>query len=150
MNLNPVKMDKLVSHSPEETILMGSEFAVKLKPGDIVGLYGDLGTGKTQFVKGICNYFEIKDNVSSPTFIIVNEYPGRNVKINHFDLYRVKNISELNEIGFENYINEDSICLIEWADLAEKFLDGEMYKVSFEYGERNTERIISFKGIDDY
>lgn len=143
-------MNKLVSHSPEETILMGSEFAGKLKPGDTVGLFGDLGTGKTQFVKGICNYFEVEDSVSSPTFIIVNEYPGKNIRINHFDLYRVKNISELKEIGFENYINGDAICLIEWADLVENYPDGKMIKVSFDYGEGNTDRIISFKGKDDF
>lgn len=144
MNLNPVKITRLVSHSPEETVLMGNEFAAVLNPGDIVGLYGDLGTGKTQFVKGICNYFGVKENVISPTFIIVNEYKGTNIKINHFDLYRLKNISELKEIGFDNYNNEETICLIEWADLAEKYFDDNMLKVNFEHGEGNTDRIISF------
>ena len=144
MNSNPDKITEHVSHSPEETVLMGREFAERLSPGDIVGFYGDLGTGKTQFVKGICEYFCVKDKVSSPTFIIVNEYIGKNIKINHFDLYRVKNISEFKEIGIEHYITAGSICLIEWADLAEEYLDGKILKVFFDHGVEINDRKISF------
>lgn len=147
MNLHPGKITKFISHSAEETVLKGFEFAALLEHGDIVGLFGDLGSGKTQFVKGICDYFEVKDNVSSPTFIIVNEYSGKNIKINHFDLYRLKNISEFKEIGFDNYTAEKSICLIEWAELADSYLGGNIIKVNFEYGTNASDRIIIYNDL---
>lgn len=145
------KVKKLISTSPEETFSFGSEYAKELNPGDVTGLFGNLGSGKTQFVKGICNYFDINDNVNSPTFIIVNEYSGRDrntgsrLKINHFDLYRLNNINELIEVGPDNYMNSESICLIEWAELADKYLNGNLKKVYFEQGESETERIITLK-----
>lgn len=144
MNSNPVKITKKFSLSQEETKLSGYEFAKRLSPLDIVGLYGDLGTGKTQFVKGICEYFEITDKVNSPTFTIVNEYRGNNIRINHFDLYRLKNIAELKEIGFDNYNDPLSICLIEWAELADNYLGDKIIKVNFEYGKGDSERIIYY------
>ncbi len=142
--------NKLISHSPEETAEAGKHFAGSLKINSVVGLYGDLGSGKTQFVKGICSYFNIKDTVSSPTFILVNEYTAKDVisdsefPVYHFDLYRLKNISELREIGFKNYISSESICIIEWAELAEDYLQNNIIKVFFQYGEKENERIINF------
>jgi tRNA threonylcarbamoyladenosine biosynthesis protein TsaE len=142
--------NKLISHSPEETAEVGKHFAGSLKINSVVGLYGDLGSGKTQFVKGICSYFNIKDTVSSPTFILVNEYTAKDVisdsefPVYHFDLYRLKNISELREIGFKNYISSESICIIEWAELAEDYLQNNIIKVFFQYGEKENERIINF------
>jgi tRNA threonylcarbamoyladenosine biosynthesis protein TsaE len=139
----------LISTSEEETISFGKKYGESLDPGDIVGLFGNLGSGKTQFVKGVCNYFNVKDNVNSPTFIIVNEYKGqnanKNVRINHFDLYRIKNINELKEIGIESYIDNNSICLIEWAELADEYLKGHLKKIYFEYGEKDNERIIQWE-----
>ena len=139
---------KYISKSAEETIELGKKYAESLKFGDVIGLNGDLGSGKTQFVKGIGEYFQVKDKINSPTFIIVNEYEafnpasGSKFKLNHFDLYRLKNIHELIEIGFENYLNETSICLIEWSKLAEEFLRGDIKKVNFNYGDSEIERII--------
>ena len=141
---------KLISCSPEETISIGYEFAKELKAGDIVGLFGNLGSGKTQFVKGVCGFFNVKETVSSPTFIIVNEYKGYSendrseINIYHFDLYRLKNLKELSEIGFENYLNNDSVCLIEWADLAKQYLRGGIAEVHFGYGKNENERIIKY------
>lgn len=141
---------KLISCSPEETISIGYEFAKELKAGDIVGLFGNLGSGKTQFVKGICGFFNVKDTVSSPTFIIVNEYsgyyenPGNILRINHFDLYRLKNISELKEIGLESYVNDSSVCIIEWPEIADEFLRGNIMKVYLYHGENENERIIEY------
>ncbi len=139
---------KFMSNSCEDTISCGFEFAKKLKPNDIVGLFGNLGSGKTQFVKGICKYFNVKDLVNSPSYIIVNEYKGFNqtgnhVSINHFDLYRLKNISEFKEIGIDSYVNDSSICLIEWAELADEYFKGNLNKVFFEYGENENERTIT-------
>jgi tRNA threonylcarbamoyladenosine biosynthesis protein TsaE len=145
LNSNPGKSTRKFSSSQEDTKNLGHEFAERLSPGDIVGLYGELGTGKTQFVKGICEYFQITDKVNSPTFTIVNEYRGSRIRINHFDLYRLKNIAELKEIGFDNYNDVNSICLIEWADIADKYLEGKIIRVNFDYGEGSTDRIIYFK-----
>lgn len=142
---------KIISHSPDETFVAGKNFAENIYPGSVTGFFGELGTGKTHFIKGVCDYFSIKESVSSPTFIIVNEYSGilgkekTPVKIFHFDLYRLKSISDLINIGFENYINDNSICLIEWAELASEYLDGSLTRIFFEHGNLENERIIKFQ-----
>ena len=141
---NPGKLSEHVSRSPEETVLLGFEFAGKLSPGDTVGLAGELGTGKTQFVKGICDFYDVKDKVTSPTFNLVNEYRGSKIKINHFDLYRLKNISEFREIGFDHYNTDESICLIEWPEMAERYLNYNILKVTFDHGKTDSDRIISY------
>lgn len=107
--------------SEEETINLGKEFAKELCSGDIVAIYGDLGSGKTEFVKGICDYFQVEEIVTSPTFTIVNKYNGsmsdNQIILYHIDLYRIEKESELLEIGFEEYLNDKSaISLIEWAE----------------------------------
>lgn len=139
------------SKSPEETFESGKKYAEKLTVNSVVGLFGDLGSGKTQFVKGICDYFHVKDYVNSPTFIIVNEYkgwskePSAEISICHFDLYRLKNISDLINTGFESYISGGFVCLIEWAELADKFLKGNLSRIFFEHGIIENERIIKFQ-----
>lgn len=110
-----------VSNSEQETIDLGEKFAKDLKVGDIVAFYGELGTGKTEFIKGICNYFNVSDIVTSPTFTIINHYVGtlnsKQLDIFHLDLYRIKNLDELQGIGFSDCIYDaNSIKLIEWAD----------------------------------
>lgn len=143
-----IGVNKIISRSPEETIIFGKDFAKTLEPGDIVGLFGDLGSGKTQFVKGICEYFNVKDQVNSPTFVIVNEYCGtmekqnEAVRINHMDLYRIKNMDELMGIGIESYADKDSICIIEWAELADEYFKGNLKKLYFEHGAVKNERFL--------
>lgn len=105
----------------EETINLGKEIAQSLTPGDIIAIYGDLGSGKTEFVKGICEHFKVDEIVTSPTFTIVNKYNGMiddsPIVLYHIDLYRIDKESELIEIGFEEYLNDSSaITLIEWAE----------------------------------
>lgn len=117
-----------ISNNEQETIDLGSAFAKSLKRGDIVALYGDLGTGKTEFIKGICRYLQVQDLVTSPTFTIMNHYFGEldsnPLDIYHLDLYRIKSLEELANIGFADCIyEENSIKLIEWADKAENILD---------------------------
>lgn len=143
-----MKKGEYLSISPEETIGLGKEYAGTLKLKDVIGLQGQLGSGKTQFVKGIAEYFKVKDIVTSPTFLIINEYVGNDpvtkedLKINHFDFYRINNISELDDLGFEDFINDCSICVLEWCELAEKYLNTNLKKVMFEYGEKENERLI--------
>jgi tRNA threonylcarbamoyladenosine biosynthesis protein TsaE len=138
------------SNSPEETVIIGKKFAESLKPNDIIGLKGELGSGKTQFVKGIGKYFNVNEFINSPTFIIVNIYKGtdplttENLTLNHFDLYRLNKPDELSVIGFDDYTYNGSIVLIEWCDLAEEYLGKDLKKVFFKYGELENERIIEY------
>lgn len=138
----------IISGSEKETISCGKKYAESIVPGEVIGLKGDLGSGKTQFVKGIAQYFKIKDIINSPTFLIVNQYQGinpktnRNITLNHFDLYRLRFKEELETVGFRDYINDDSICIIEWCDLAEEYLSDNLRKVMFDFGMKNTDRII--------
>lgn len=141
-------MKKTVARSADETVALGREFAKHLKPGEVLGLKGDLGSGKTQFVKGICSYFGIDDDVNSPTFIIANQYEGTKpetgdrIRINHLDLYRLKKATEIESLGMDNYFDGESITLIEWSELMEEYLGEELKTVSFEHGNEESDRII--------
>jgi len=120
----------LITKSPEETAAFGKDISVKLRDKDIVALYGDLGSGKTQIVKGICAGLGVKETVNSPTFIIVNEYTSEKIKnIYHFDLYRMKTEDEIINIGFDDYLNNSGIILIEWPEHAERLLPDEIIKI---------------------
>jgi tRNA threonylcarbamoyladenosine biosynthesis protein TsaE len=140
------------SKSPSETGKAGRLFAEKhISTGDIIGLNGELGSGKTVFVKGIVRYFSVKDTVNSPTYLIVNEYKGihpasgANINIYHFDFYRINDVSELDIIGFAEYFkNENSIYLIEWSRIAEEYLNISLKKVYFDYGTEENIRIIKY------
>ena len=109
--------ERHVSAGPEETLEIGRKLGKKLKDGDIVALCGDLGAGKTVFVKGIAAGLEIReDEVTSPTFTLHKEYDGR-LKLHHFDLYRIESEEELVNTGFYDILG-DGICVIEWAGKA--------------------------------
>lgn len=92
------------------------------KETNVYLLKGEMGAGKTTFVKELCKELKIEDTVNSPTFAIVNEYKGKNNTIYHFDCYRLKNIQEAIEIGFEDYINSENLCLIEWPEIVENLI----------------------------
>lgn len=121
-------------------------FSKVLKEGDIVLLNGNLGSGKTFFVKHLCRTFGI-DNVTSPTFSIVNEYYGK-IKIYHFDFYRINKLVELEDIGFDEYIDDaESIIFIEWADMFPEILPAKnIYRANF-IKKGNEEREISIEFI---
>lgn len=123
------------TNSEEETIEAGKEFSKKLLPGDVVAIYGDLGSGKTEFVKGACKNLHVQELVTSPTFSIMNQYTGsynnNEIKIYHIDLYRIKTPKDLEEIGFDDCIySSNSIKFIEWAEKAEDRLTNLSYEVS--------------------
>lgn len=120
---------KYISRSYEDTFNLGKEFALKLKKGDIVTLDGDLGAGKTAFVSGVANGLGLCDKVSSPTFTIVNEYRKGDIPLLHFDVYRLGDIDELYDIGWEDYINGDAVLIIEWADMLKSEIQKEFYEI---------------------
>jgi len=120
----------IVTKSADETQNFGKEFAKKLKNGDVIALYGELGSGKTQLVKGICKGLGVEQTVNSPTFIIVNEYSSPKFSdIYHFDLYRMKTQVEILNMGFEDYLNNRRIILIEWPEHVEDILPRDTIKI---------------------
>lgn len=120
--------------SEEETKTIALDFSKDLKNGDIVVLNGDLGSGKTFFVKEIGKFFGI-NNVSSPTFAIVNEYSGK-IKIYHFDFYRIQKSEELFNIGFNDYLNDnEAVMFIEWGELFPEILPGKRYEIKINLNE---------------
>lgn len=123
-------MKKIVSNSEEETKLIGKKFAENLKKGDVVVLTGDLGSGKTKFTEGVLQFFGLENEISSPTFNIVNEYTKDNVNVYHFDVYRLEDEDEFYAIGGEEYF-EKGICLIEWGEMIESALPNKYIQISF-------------------
>lgn len=127
-------VDTIITNSQEETILAGLKVGNLLKKGNIVALTGELGAGKTEMIKGICEHFKVEDMVSSPTFTIINQYEGylndESFSIYHIDLYRIKKTDELTEIGFRDCLSdENSIKLIEWAEKAGEYLTNADIKI---------------------
>ena len=123
-------MEEIISNSPEETIEYGKKLAKNLKVGDVIVLTGDLGSGKTKLTEGILSYFGLEDEISSPTFTIVNEYNTPNLKLFHFDVYRLEEPEEFSYIGGEEYF-EKGASIIEWGERIEEFLPKEYTKINF-------------------
>ncbi len=131
----------IVIKNEEDTRRFGIELGKNAKKGQIIGLVGDLGTGKTTLTKYIAEGLEIKENISSPTFTIVKEYKSGRMPLYHFDVYRIGDPEELFNIGAEEYFDGDGVCVVEWADLvAEEMPEDSMY-IFIEYGELEGERI---------
>lgn len=123
-------MEKLISYSEEDTKLIGKKFAESLKVGDVVVLTGELGSGKTKFTEGVLQYFGLENEISSPTFNIVNEYVGRDVNVYHFDVYRLEDEDEFYAIGGEEYFDK-GICLIEWGEMIQNALPKRYVHITF-------------------
>ena len=116
----------------EETINLGISIGNLLKPGDIICLTGDLGTGKTHITKGIAKGLGVKEHITSPTFTIVNEYDSGRLKLYHFDVYRVSDPDEIYAIGFDDYIFSNGVSIIEWANYIEEILPNEYLHILIE------------------
>jgi tRNA threonylcarbamoyladenosine biosynthesis protein TsaE len=122
----------MLSHSEKETLKSGRSLAKKLKPGDIICLFGDLGAGKTVFTKGIAEGLGIKrGRIISPTFVIIREHSSGRLPLYHFDLYRLNDPEDILRLGYEEYLYNQGVSVIEWADrlkylLPEKYLKVEL------------------------
>lgn len=138
-------MCNVISSSTEDTLALGAKIAPLLKKGDVIVLSGDLGAGKTLFVSGLLNFFDMKDEVSSPTFTIVNEYDVKSdLKLFHFDVYRLDSPNEFLAIGGDEFFY-NGICLIEWGEKIEELLPDDCLRIDFKKdAEDNNMRIISF------
>ena len=119
-------------YSPEETHALGKRLGAEAKPGDVYTLVGDLGVGKTVFTQGIAEGLGITEPVSSPTFTIVQVYEEGRMPFYHFDVYRIGDIEEMDEIGYEDYFYGDGLCMIEWANLIEEILPERRSEVTIE------------------
>ena len=135
------------SYSENDTKQFAKSFASKLNNGDIIVLSGDLGSGKTKFTEGFLSYFDLEDEISSPTFTIVNEYKKNDTNIYHFDVYRLEDSSEFYALGGEEYF-ENGICIIEWGELIEDALPKNYIKISFSRNyENENSRILDIQSI---
>ena len=124
-------MKKIITHSEEETKKIASQIASEINGKKVIVLNGELGAGKTKFTEGILSYFGLQQEISSPTFTIVNEYHSNKIDIYHFDLYRLTDIYEFENIGGEEYFNK-GICIFEWGELIEDILPENYIKITFD------------------
>lgn len=121
---------KYTSASESDTIKIAQDFGTHLVPGDLIAFYGDLGTGKTFFIKSLCQQLGVINVVTSPSFTIVNEYHSKeDFFIYHFDFYRIENDAELLNLGLDDFFYNQNICLIEWADKIKKHLPENRWEV---------------------
>jgi tRNA threonylcarbamoyladenosine biosynthesis protein TsaE len=126
--------------SSEETKEFGRVLAKELKAGSVVALSGPLGSGKTVLIQGICSGLGVTEFVTSPSFVIINEYPGK-VKVYHFDLYRLENVEEFIKLGYEEYFYGNGITLIEWAEKIKNFLPEKRMEINLEILSEKERRI---------
>ena len=120
------------THDPEETFEVGRTIGMNAEPGQIYTLTGDLGVGKTVFTQGVAAGLGITEPVNSPTFTIIQEYEDGRLPFYHFDVYRIGDLEEMEEIGYDDYFFGQGICLIEWAELIEEILPEKRIEVTIE------------------
>lgn len=138
-----------ISNSYDDTQKIAADFSKELKPGDVICMYGDLGAGKTAFVQGLAKGLGIQEPITSPTFTIVNEYSGR-LMLYHFDVYRIADSDEMFEIGYDEYIDGDGVCVIEWPQLISDILPKQRYEITIskDYNESDDYRKIKIERFE--
>ena len=134
------KSEYIITSNEKETKKIGKLLGDNVQPGQIILLKGDLGSGKTRFVKGIAASLNSTNEVSSPTYNLINEYPGK-MTLYHMDLYRLDNENDLLNIGFEDYLYRDGIIAIEWPELAYDFLPADFLLINFEIVSENKRKL---------
>ena len=138
---------KVLTRSPEETLRLAVELGERCGPGDVVALVGDLGAGKTLFAKGLAKGLGVAldEPVVSPSFTLLNEYAGR-CPIYHFDFYRLADVNDLENLGFDEYLGAEGVVLVEWAEMIPEALGPERLEIHLEYAGEN-QRIITISGM---
>ena len=136
------------THSPEETEALGQRLAAQLQPGTVIAFLGDLGAGKTAFTRGLARGLGSSDRVTSPTYTIVNEYLGGKMPLFHFDMYRLGSSDELFDIGWEDYLERDGVCAVEWSENVSDAMEGALFVTIEKTGEDS--RQITIEGGVQY
>ena len=131
---------EFITHSPEETEKIGEALAKSLQPGTILAYRGDLGAGKTAFTRGLARGLGCKETVTSPTYTIVNEYLGGRLPLFHFDMYRLASSDDLWDIGWEDYLDREGVCAVEWSENVQVAMENAVTVTIEKLGE-NTRRI---------
>lgn len=129
-----------IMNDEADTAAFGAKLAETLQAGDVVGLVGDLGTGKTALTKSIARALGVQELITSPTFTIVQEYHDGKLPLYHFDVYRIGDVEEMYEIGYEEYFFGKGVCIVEWADLIEEIMPEDGILIEIECGEEETQR----------
>ena len=124
-------MKEILTTSTEETLVVGEKLGARASPGDIVALYGDLGTGKTVLVKGMAKGLGVKREIVSPTYMLIREYEGR-IPLYHFDLYRLDSLRSIQDLGYEEYLYGNGLAAIEWAEKLASLISPEHLRVELE------------------
>lgn len=132
------------SYKPEDTFAIGERIGLEAAPGQLCTLTGDLGVGKTVLTQGIAKGLGIKEPVNSPTFTIVQIYESGRMPLYHLDVYRIGDISEMEEIGYEDYFYGEGLCIIEWADLIEELLPEKRMQITIE---KNPEKGFDYRKV---
>ena len=138
---------KIIINNEEDTRAFGLKLAQKLEKGNVVALIGDLGTGKTTLTKSIAVGLGITEMITSPTFTIVQEYPEGRLPMYHFDVYRINDIEEMYELGYEEYFFGQGVCVIEWADLIMDIIPEDSIVIRIEYGEEEDQRVYHLENL---
>ncbi len=133
-------MPTYITKNEQETEALGAEFAKNLPGGSVIAMYGDLGAGKTAFVRGMAKGLGLTCRVTSPTFTIVNEYLGDRELI-HFDMYRLQSADELFDIGWEDYLSRGAICAVEWSENVQDAFTGSEITLTIEKLDESTRKI---------
>lgn len=139
---------EFITHSPEETEKIGEALAKSLQPGTILAYRGDLGAGKTAFTRGLARGLGCKETVTSPTYTIVNEYLGGRLPLFHFDMYRLASSDDLWDIGWEDYLEREGVCAVEWSENVQDAMEDAVTVTIEKLGE-NT-RQITIEGGQGY
>lgn len=134
-------MREIIIHGTQETEAFGRKLGEEAQPGEILALIGDLGTGKTTLSKSIAKGLGVTEDITSPTFNIVNEYHSGRLPLYHFDVYRLDSGADLMNIGAEEYFDAGGLCIIEWADRVAEILPDDTRVIFLEYGEQEGERL---------
>lgn len=137
-------IEYIETNSPEETFEAGKRLGLLAKPGEVYTLNGDLGVGKTVFTQGVAAGLGIREHVNSPTFTIVQVYEEGRIPFYHFDVYRIGDIEEMDEIGYEDYFYGNGLCIVEWAELIEELIPADAKSITIE---KNLEKGFDYRKI---
>ena len=139
---------EFITHSPEQTEAVGAALGTRLAPGTVIAYQGDLGAGKTAFTRGVACGLGAKESVTSPTYTIVNEYLSGRYPLFHFDMYRLASSDDLFDIGWEDYLGRGGVCAVEWSEIVEDALEGELIRVDIKNDGGDDCRSLTITGVE--